>query len=107
MSAMVVTESWTEMREYSDHRGGQRCNGSIGECNIGDEEGETSFDGGMIRRVLAGNGDQKYISYNVLKRDQTPCGHRGHSYYNCAQAYNVNLYKRGCTQITKCQRNMG
>ncbi|KAK9141367.1 hypothetical protein Scep_011048 [Stephania cephalantha] len=104
---MAATESSTVMWE-SGRRGGQRCNGSIGECNVGDdEEGETTFDGGLIRRVLAGNGDQKYISYNVLKRDQTPCGHRGSSYYNCAQANNVNLYKRGCTQITKCQRNMG
>ncbi|KAG0535972.1 hypothetical protein BDA96_03G023900 [Sorghum bicolor] len=49
----------------------------------------------------------RYISYAALRADQVPCNKRGRSYYsNCASQQAANPYRRGCSAITRCARNM-
>ncbi|XP_008800838.1 rapid alkalinization factor-like [Phoenix dactylifera] len=73
------------------------CQGTIEECLAGEEFDLSSE---VARRILA---TSDYISYNSLKRDNTPCSRRGASYYNCRPGAQANPYSRGCSAITKCR----
>jgi hypothetical protein len=94
---------------------GQRskCSGAVGECDV-DEEEELGLSGGglaagdTMRRTLAQRKPtNRYISYAALRADQVPCNKRGRSYYsNCASQQAANPYRRGCSAITRCARNM-
>ncbi|XP_038876152.1 uncharacterized protein LOC120068449 [Benincasa hispida] len=46
----------------------------------------------------------RYLSYEALRKNNVPCGHRGRSYYDCNQHQKANPYRRGCTAITGCAR---
>ncbi|KAL6627238.1 hypothetical protein ACP70R_030964 [Stipagrostis hirtigluma subsp. patula] len=88
-----------------------RCKGAVGECGVGDDEelgvgGDGA--GEALRRALAARQPtNRYISYAALRADQVPCNQRGKSYYaNCASQQPANPYRRGCSQITRCARNM-
>lgn len=74
------------------------CDGLLGECIYEDEMAME-----LIRRKLAKNG--RYISYDALKKDYTPCKRRGNSYYGCGGSRKANPYKRGCSKITHCARS--
>lgn len=56
------------------------------------------------RRMLAKASEQKYISYDALKKNDVPCNQRGQSYYNCQAGGKANPYHRACTAITNCAR---
>lgn len=59
----------------------------------------------ITRRMLASSG--KFIGNRALDKNNTPCSHKGNSYYNedCNKAgTNPNSYKRSCTALTKCAR---
>ncbi|KAL6865197.1 hypothetical protein ACP4OV_016348 [Aristida adscensionis] len=87
------------------------CDGTVGQCvaDGSDEEEELGGATGDLRRTLAARQPtNRYISYAALRADQVPCNQRGRSYYsNCASQQAANPYKRGCSAITRCQRNMG
>nr|XP_020201658.1 protein RALF-like 22 [Aegilops tauschii subsp. strangulata] len=52
-------------------------------------------------------GNPRYISYAALRADAIPCDKRGQSYYtNCGSMQQANPYRRGCSAITRCARNM-
>lgn len=74
------------------------CTQNIGECFT-----EPEMDSGTSRRVLVMQ--KKYISYETLRRDMTPCQTPGSSYYNC-HAGTANPYNRGCEVITGCARGI-
>ena len=74
------------------------CTQNIGECFT-----ETEMDSETSRRVLVMQ--KKYLSYETLRRDMTPCGKPGASYYNC-NAGTANPYTRGCEVITRCARGI-
>lgn len=74
------------------------CTRKIGECLT-----ETEMDSETSRRVLLMQ--KKYISYETLRRDMTPCEKPGASYYNC-HAKQANPYNRGCEVITGCARGI-
>lgn len=77
------------------------CGEEVGQC-LGEEmdwEWETSS-----RRVLIA--PKKYISYETLRKDMTPCDRPGASYYNCRAAGEANPYTRGCEVITGCARDV-
>ncbi|KAF9587828.1 hypothetical protein IFM89_005832 [Coptis chinensis] len=80
----------------------QTCNGLVGECI--DQEEETMIDSGHVRRSLWYK--SRYISYGVLQKNRIPCGHHGRSYYDCRKATKINPYRRGCSRITHCRRNL-
>ncbi|CAD6240336.1 unnamed protein product [Miscanthus lutarioriparius] len=90
-----------------------KCSGAVGECDV-DEEEELGLSGGgltagdAMRRTLAQRKPtNRYISYAALRADQVPCNKRGRSYYsNCASQQAANPYRRGCSAITRCARNM-
>lgn len=46
----------------------------------------------------------RYLSYDALKKNNVPCGHRGSSYYNCNKRKKANPYRRGCTAMSGCAR---
>ncbi|KAE9591727.1 putative rapid ALkalinization Factor [Lupinus albus] len=48
----------------------------------------------------------RYIGYNSLTANKVPCGQRGRSYYNCQQRGRANPYRRACTAVTHCARNV-
>uniref|UniRef100_A0A0D9WDR5 Rapid alkalinization factor 1 n=1 Tax=Leersia perrieri TaxID=77586 RepID=A0A0D9WDR5_9ORYZ len=85
------------------------CDGELGQCAaaIGDDDEE---DGGLLRRELAAarrKPSNKYVSYAALGSNQVPCNKRGQTYYqNCGKDKQVNPYRRGCSAITRCSRNM-
>ncbi|KAL6619895.1 hypothetical protein ACP70R_031995 [Stipagrostis hirtigluma subsp. patula] len=86
------------------------CDGTLGQCAVNaDEEEELGGAASDLRRALAGRQPtNRYISYAALRADQVPCNQRGKSYYaNCATQQPANPYRRGCSQITRCARNMG
>ncbi|CAL0313907.1 unnamed protein product [Lupinus luteus] len=70
---------------------------------IGDDN-EELLDSEANRRTLRGR--RRYIGYNSLRANQVPCGSRGRSYYNCQQRGRANPYRRGCTAVTHCARNV-
>ncbi|OIW20580.1 hypothetical protein TanjilG_15385 [Lupinus angustifolius] len=70
---------------------------------IGDDNDEL-LDSEVNRRTLRGR--SRYIGYNSLRANQVPCGNRGRSYYNCQQRGRANPYRRGCTAVTHCARNV-
>ncbi|GJN06373.1 hypothetical protein PR202_ga24096 [Eleusine coracana subsp. coracana] len=84
------------------------CDGAVGECGV-DEDEELGLGAGdaLLRRSLAQRQPtNRYISYAALRADQVPCNKRGSSYYtNCASQQKANPYRRGCSAITRCQRN--
>ncbi|KAL5221104.1 hypothetical protein ABZP36_025817 [Zizania latifolia] len=55
----------------------------------------------VVRRVLQQG--QRYVSYDALRADTTPCSLRGASYYNCRPGAEANPYTRGCSEITRCR----
>ncbi|KAI3961653.1 hypothetical protein MKW92_015502 [Papaver armeniacum] len=73
------------------------CDGSIGECQL---ENEFEMDSEISRRILA---TTKYVSYESLKKNTTPCSKRGASYYNCKNGAQANSYTRGCSKLSKCK----
>ncbi|KAK9674464.1 hypothetical protein RND81_12G234400 [Saponaria officinalis] len=77
------------------------CNGQVGDC-IGDEE--DMLDSETNRRQLAGR--RRHISYEAMRRDRVPCNNPGQSYYYCRSNIRANPYKRGCTYITHCARDL-
>ncbi|PIA35232.1 hypothetical protein AQUCO_03600121v1 [Aquilegia coerulea] len=77
------------------------CNGLVGECI--DQDEEMMIDSEMVRRSLRA---RRFISYDALKKNNVPCGTRGASYYRCGQASRINPYRRSCSRITFCQRNL-
>ncbi|XP_058092317.1 protein RALF-like 22 [Magnolia sinica] len=88
-----------------DGHGTQRkaCNDLVGDCI--DEEEERAMESDISRRSLAGTA-KRYISYSALKKNQVPCNRRGSSYYNCRRSGRVNPYRRACTVITRCKRDL-
>ncbi|KAI3951450.1 hypothetical protein MKW92_006496 [Papaver armeniacum] len=73
------------------------CDGSIGECQL---ENEFEMDSEISRRILA---TTKYVSYEALKKNTTPCSKKGASYYNCKDGAEANSYNRGCSKLSKCR----
>ncbi|KAK7362847.1 hypothetical protein VNO77_04971 [Canavalia gladiata] len=76
--------------------------GVVGDV-IGDDN-EMLMDSESNRRTL--NSRQRYISYGALRANQVPCGQRGRSYYNCQERGRANPYRRGCSYITHCARDV-
>ncbi|MED6134225.1 hypothetical protein PIB30_035109 [Stylosanthes scabra] len=76
---------------------------SPGDYDLLIDDNEFLMNSESTRRTLA---QAKYISYGALRANQIPCGQRGRSYYDCSQRQRANPYRRGCSRITKCQRNM-
>lgn len=54
------------------------------------------------RRIL--QAEDSYISYAALSADSIPCNVRGASYYDCSSHLEINPYRRGCSEITRCAR---
>jgi hypothetical protein len=85
-----------------------KCSGAVGECGV-DEDEELGLGGvgEALRRSMAQRQPtSRYIGYAALRADQVPCNKRGRSYYtNCASQQKANPYRRGCSAITRCQRN--
>ncbi|XP_077251598.1 protein RALF-like 24 [Tasmannia lanceolata] len=77
------------------------CIGNMGGGCFWDEEME--MDSEINRRILATQ--NKYISYEALRRDVVPCSKPGNSYYNCHGTGKANPYTRGCQVITGCARD--
>ncbi|KAL5542785.1 hypothetical protein UlMin_010495 [Ulmus minor] len=69
---------------------------NVEKCSI-----DIEMDSEINRRILAMQ--KRFISYETLKRDMTPCENAGASYYNC-HGKRVNPYSRGCEVITGCAR---
>ncbi|KAL4020372.1 hypothetical protein IC575_019145 [Cucumis melo] len=46
----------------------------------------------------------KYLGYDALRKNNSPCRHRGRSYYDCKKRRKANPYRRGCIAITGCAR---
>ncbi|MCL7023667.1 hypothetical protein MKW94_024215 [Papaver nudicaule] len=78
----------------------QTCDGLVGDCING--ENELMVDSRIHRRSLFHPKD--HISYEAIKKNSAPCGHRGRSYYGCTKASKANPYRRGCSVITHCAR---
>ncbi|KAM7277365.1 hypothetical protein ACFE04_019231 [Oxalis oulophora] len=105
LTALIISLSAVESSPASDYQqlkwvaqtGG--CQGSMAECLV-DEATEFEMDSEINRRILA---TTKYISYDALKRDSTPCSQKGASYYNCQTGAEANPYSRGCSAITRCR----
>ncbi|MCL7030347.1 hypothetical protein MKW94_029749 [Papaver nudicaule] len=79
----------------------QTCNGLVGECIDG--HNELIMDSEIHRRSLF-KPKRGYISYEAIKKNSAPCGHRGRTYYGCTKASKANPYHRGCSVITHCAR---
>ncbi|KAK1325746.1 Rapid alkalinization factor [Acorus calamus] len=77
----------------------------VGECI--EEEEEASMESETNRRGRMLYQRRRFISYGALSRDHVPCNRRGQSYYNCRSGQGrVNPYRRGCSVITRCARNL-
>ncbi|KAF5191553.1 Rapid alkalinization factor [Thalictrum thalictroides] len=101
-SSYIVTDDVTSFNFNGDGTGGLKtCNGLVGECI--DQDEEMSIDSEMVRRSLK---TRRFISYNALRRNSVPCNTRGASYYRCGRASKVNPYRRSCSRITLCARNL-
>lgn len=94
MDAGEVEQNWAAK---------QQCSGSIGECF--QEEEEMGMDSESNRRSLVKK--KFYISWQAMSRNNVPCSKRGFSYYNCGRTTLANPYTRGCTKITRCDRDTG
>ncbi|KAH0467332.1 hypothetical protein IEQ34_004570 [Dendrobium chrysotoxum] len=58
----------------------------------------------ISRRTLWATSPEKYISYEVLRRDSVPCNRPGIPYYSCREGgAKANPYTRGCSMITGCR----
>ncbi|CAL9100350.1 unnamed protein product [Musa acuminata var. zebrina] len=79
------------------------CDGRVGDCV--DEEEEMAMESESTRRSLARSG-ARFISYGALSKNRVPCNRRGQSYYNCQRQKRANPYRRGCSTITRCARDM-
>ncbi|XP_052157039.1 protein RALF-like 33 [Oryza glaberrima] len=80
------------------------CGGRLGrQCSAA-----VGADGGLLRRALAARKPtNRYVSYSALDANKVPCNKRGQTYYqNCASQQAANPYRRGCSAITRCSRNM-
>ncbi|XP_019440241.1 PREDICTED: protein RALF-like 19 [Lupinus angustifolius] len=75
-----------------------------GDIDLITDDNEFLMSSESIRRTLQGR--RRYIGYNSMRANQVPCGNRGRSYYNCQQRGRANPYRRGCTKITNCARNV-
>lgn len=64
----------------------------------------SSLESEIGRRVL--EEAPTHISYNALRRSSAPCGVTGASYYGCVDATKVNPYRRECSVITRCARDL-
>ncbi|KAK8970543.1 Rapid alkalinization factor [Platanthera guangdongensis] len=71
------------------------CQGTIGECIVGDDEFDLASE--SAHRILHTFG---YISYEALKRGCVSCSRRGASYYNYRPGGEAYPYSRGCSNIT-------
>lgn len=61
-------------------------------------------DGGCSRRWRR---KPRTVRYSALDANKVPCNKRGQTYYqNCASQQAANPYRRGCSAITRCSRNM-
>ncbi|KAG0498925.1 hypothetical protein HPP92_003616 [Vanilla planifolia] len=91
--------------ESETESGNMTCSEGVG-CGSDDEidDAEEGEDGGG-RRVLVAR-RRRYLSYDMMKRNQVPCNHRGVSYYNCNHRGRANPYRRGCSYITRCSRDL-
>uniref|UniRef100_A0A0E0L0V3 Uncharacterized protein n=1 Tax=Oryza punctata TaxID=4537 RepID=A0A0E0L0V3_ORYPU len=80
------------------------CDARLGQCSAADGDGA----GGLLRRALAARKPtNRYVSYSALDANKVPCNKRGQTYYqNCASQQAANPYRRGCSAITRCSRNM-
>ncbi|XP_074313423.1 protein RALF-like 19 [Silene latifolia] len=96
--------TWGMTRQSSGDDGllnTRMCNGRVGDC-IGDEEDMLDSESG--RRQLARV--RRFISNDALRKDRVPCNRRGQSYYYCRGNARANPYRRGCTYITHCARDL-
>ncbi|KAK9674119.1 hypothetical protein RND81_12G212000 [Saponaria officinalis] len=80
-----------------DHPVMRSCNGRVGDDQdlLGSESD---------RRQLASR--RWHISYDAMKRDRVLCNRPGQSYYYCRSNVRANPYRRGCTFITHCARDL-
>ncbi|KAG0498163.1 hypothetical protein HPP92_002454 [Vanilla planifolia] len=78
------------------------CDGSS--CGLFDDGEDMDVEGD--RRELMARRRRRYLSYDMLKRNQVPCNRRGVSYYNCNRHGRANPYRRGCSYITRCARDL-
>ncbi|XP_006655080.1 protein RALF-like 19 [Oryza brachyantha] len=115
VAALAVAASLCTAEAYSSAVGGydllttahlassssSPCDGELGQCSAADGEG-------LLRRSLAARKPtNRYVSYASLSANKVPCNKRGQSYYqNCASQKAANPYRRGCSAITRCSRNM-
>ncbi|OIV91737.1 hypothetical protein TanjilG_26590 [Lupinus angustifolius] len=97
LAFMVATEA-SIMHEYG--------RGALigGDIDLITDDNEFLMSSETTRRTLQGR--RRYIGYNALRANKVPCGQRGRSYYNCQQRGRANPYRRGCTAITHCARNV-
>lgn len=103
-SALIVSGSGGgEEFRWAASSSRRSCEGTVGECNVGDDDGgDGMFDASAAhRRALATI--TGYISYDALLSDSVPCSLRGASYYNCQPGADANPYSRGCSVITLCR----
>ncbi|KAL6627237.1 hypothetical protein ACP70R_030963 [Stipagrostis hirtigluma subsp. patula] len=86
------------------------CSGAVGECGVGDDEEMAVGGDGIgeaLHRVLAARQPaNKFVSYGALKEDQVRCSQRGNTSASCAALQPANPYRRGCSETTRCKRNM-
>ncbi|XP_020596484.1 protein RALF-like 19 [Phalaenopsis equestris] len=73
--------------------------------NFYDESDEFAVDANNGRRSLMA-GHRRFLSYEMLRRNRVPCTRRGVSYYNCYRHGRANPYRRGCSYITRCARDL-
>ncbi|KAF8705676.1 hypothetical protein HU200_030871 [Digitaria exilis] len=109
-AGLVIPDASTmDLLAASSAKTTKQCSGAVGECGVDEaEELGLSGSGEALRRTLAARQPRnRYISYAALRADQVPCNQRGRSYYsNCGAQKAANPYKRGCSVITRCARNM-
>lgn len=68
------------------------------------DQGDEDIMEEITRRMLASSG--RFIAYNSMDKNKTPCSHPGTSYYNvCNQpGTKTDSYKRSCEALTRCKR---
>ncbi|CAL0300900.1 unnamed protein product [Lupinus luteus] len=97
LALMVAAEAST-MHEFG------RTVMNEGDIDLITDDNEFLMSSETARRTLRGR--RRYIGYNALRANKVPCGRRGRSYYNCQQRGRANPYRRGCTAVTHCARNV-
>ncbi|KAF1882110.1 hypothetical protein Lal_00038754 [Lupinus albus] len=75
-----------------------------GDIDLITDDNEFLMNSETARRTLQAR--RRYIGYNSLTANKVPCGQRGRSYYNCQQRGRANPYRRACTAVTHCARNV-